>query len=148
MALIVTINATSKLEIRVELLSANFRRYSAIIKSHFNRKHGGSNFESVELHRNIQSSARNESEENDGSDYDNFDMNGNMFNGDSDLDNVSDIDTHDDGGHSSSIEHSAGLFLITLKERYRLTQVAVDFAIEQVQRALIVRCMLRMKWKA
>ena len=116
----------------VDSCQQTFRRYSAI-KSHFNRKHRGSNFESVELHRNIQSSARNESEENNGGDYDNFDMNGNLFNGDSDLDNVSDIDIHDDGGYSSSIEHSAGLFLITLKERYRLTQVAVDFAIEQVQ---------------
>lgn len=33
----------------------------------------------------------------------------------------------------TSIEQSAALFLLTLKERYQLTQAAMDFAIRQVR---------------
>ena len=46
-----------------------------------------------------------------------------------------------DCSHQSNVKHlhrSAGLFLLSIKERYQLTQAAVDFALGQVREMISV----------
>lgn len=102
-----------------------FKKYSSI-QSHLNRKHPNCDLQNIVIHEAYQSEEC-------------YDPNADVVDstagahGSSDSDNDEmDLST----SHSNkmvTLEESVALFLITLKEKYKLTQTAVDFCVDQTK---------------
>ena len=97
-----------------------FRLYSSMV-SHLNRKHKGESTSEI-----LSQPAFEQEETRDDSELGDDDVNDDM----DDLPNSHELSPQ--AGHHS-LHRAAALFLLTLKEKYRLTQTAVNFSVFQVQ---------------
>ena len=108
-----------------------FRNYHTL-KSHIVRNHSGEDLNSVPERFDSPS-------ENTGSDIDTAENDECPSELDDDLDmdpeQLQTVCTMQSGGLSGAnqLQKSSALFLLTLKEKYRLTQTAVDFAVDQIK---------------
>ncbi len=117
----------------VEGCHQTFKKYSSI-QSHLNRKHRNCDLENIRNDLEHGSSVGNDFDQNsvnkdhDSDNTDGFDDEGS--------DDVGDHDEESEAVCSSqpkvTLEKSAALFLMTLKEKYKLTQTAVGFSIDQI----------------
>lgn len=101
----------------VEGCSQTFTKYSAIL-SHLSRKHRGVNFEQAYVTPTLYEDGEQ------------------GHNGDTDTQAEMPMavePTSSSNGDTHSLDRSAALFLLTLKEQHQVTQKVVDFAVEEVR---------------
>ena len=89
--------------------------------SHLSRKHKGVDLENAQVESDISPAIRAE------------DCNEEM---EIDLPQCATPNVHDESYKEDNLERSAALFLLSMKERFEITQSALDFAVSQVQQMI------------
>lgn len=110
----------------------SFRLYSSIT-SHFKRKHPGKSIDITSQPSMENDPTRSTCQHHPVNSSNPADDSATMQGGDCSDQCLTDIDPGSSLNASNQLQRSAALFLLNMKERYKLTQSAVNFAVDQIR---------------